>query len=76
MSEPAAERRRQFRAWARSSHPDAGGDPQEFITGLARWRPPPPGSVPAAVAVFRRGRLWGARRWWQRHRPGRITRVR
>ncbi|QGK69526.1 hypothetical protein GIY23_08315 [Allosaccharopolyspora coralli] len=27
-----------FRAYVRAHHPDVGGDPQAFATGLARWR--------------------------------------
>ncbi|HEY3879101.1 MAG TPA: hypothetical protein VGM12_10930 [Trebonia sp.] len=31
-------RRREFRAWVRARHPDAGGEPGEFAAGLALWR--------------------------------------
>ncbi|MEV6826767.1 hypothetical protein [Amycolatopsis sp. NPDC051102] len=27
-----------FRAFVRTNHPDAGGDPAEFVAGLARFR--------------------------------------
>lgn len=29
--------RAEFRAFVRENHPDVGGDPQEFVTGLARF---------------------------------------
>lgn len=67
-----ASRRREFRAWVRAHHPDAGGDPDEFAAGLAAWRErlaPDAGEPPAEVSVFqtRRG-LWLALRWWRRRR--------
>jgi hypothetical protein len=68
--------RREFRAWVRAHHPDAGGDPGEFAAGLRRWRhrlAPGPGGAAPDVTVFRTGGLWMARRWWQRRRqPSRV----
>jgi hypothetical protein len=74
-----ASRQREYRAWVRSHHPDAGGDPGEFATGLARWRERPAGdeggeggAPPRETSVFRARGLWLARRWWQRRqRPPR-----
>lgn len=66
--------RREFRAWVRAHHPDAGGDPEEFAAALAIWRERLRGraAVPAAdVTVFRSRRgLWLVRRWWRRRRRG------
>jgi hypothetical protein len=72
-----ASRRREYRAWVRSHHPDAGGDPGAFATGLARWRERPAadegGARPPETSVFRARGLWLARRWWQRRqRPPRV----
>ena len=68
--------RREFRAWVREYHPDAGGDPGEFAAGLRRWRErltPGAGGAAPDVTVFRSGGLWRARRWWQRRRrPSRV----
>lgn len=76
MSGGEAGLRREFRAWVRAHHPDAGGDPSEFATGLAAWRErlapdtgKPPAEIPTEVSVFRtRGGLWVALRWWRRRR--------
>jgi hypothetical protein len=35
--EDAAQLRREFRAWVREHHPDAGGDLDEFAAGMRRW---------------------------------------
>jgi hypothetical protein len=82
-----ASQRTAFRAWVRSHHPDAGGDPAEFTAGLAAWRrrlsvagvrTPAVRTARARAAqditVFRtQGGLWLMRRWWQRrHRPPRV----
>jgi hypothetical protein len=40
ISGDEAGQRREFRAWVRAHHPDAGGDPGEFAAGLRRWRGP------------------------------------
>jgi hypothetical protein len=67
----AGGQRRAFRAWVRAHHPDAGGDPDEFAAGIARWRQRRPGGgAPAsAVSVFRaRHGLWHVQRWWRRRR--------
>lgn len=43
-----------YREWVRRNHPDAGGDTDAFIEGLARWRRAgafPPGT--GAVTVHR-----------------------
>jgi hypothetical protein len=78
------DRRREFRAWVRARHPDAGGEPGEFAAGLALWRErlahgpdedwaleagASGGTAGPDVTVFRTyGGLWMARRWWQRRR--------
>jgi hypothetical protein len=78
MTEGGGLDRRAFRAWVRSHHPDAGGDPGEFAAGLAWWRQQLSstgnGAAGEDVSVFRtRGGLWLARRWWQRRRrPPRV----
>jgi hypothetical protein len=77
--DPAARRRRDFRAWVRTHHPDAGGDPDAFVAGLRAWRPgrAPAGPGPASrpdVTVFRARRgIWQLTRWWRRrHRASRV----
>jgi hypothetical protein len=66
--------RRDFRAWVRTHHPDAGGDPASFADGLAAWRqhhgqPAEPAPARAGVTVFRtRHGMWKLARWWRRHR--------
>ncbi|HEX3715549.1 MAG TPA: hypothetical protein VHV09_22340 [Trebonia sp.] len=69
-------RRREFRAWVRAHHPDAGGDPGEFAAGLARWRDRLRGGGAAQpeISVFRaRAGLWRWQRWWRRRRrPPRV----
>jgi len=74
-----AQGRRDFRAWVRAHHPDAGGDPEAFVAGVSAWRRPGrSGTVPAArseVTVFRaRHGVWRLARWWRRRR--RTARVR
>jgi hypothetical protein len=65
-SEPPPGDREAFRAWVRTHHPDAGGDPAQFAAGLKRWqsgraRPAPQ----ATVTAFRsRHGLWRITRWW------------
>lgn len=71
--------RAQFRAWVRASHPDAGGDPEAFTAGLARWRAhqvTPSDHAAVQVSVFRRrGGWWLIARWWHRHRRRHVRRV-
>jgi hypothetical protein len=67
----AGSQRPAFRAWVRAHHPDAGGDPDEFAAGIARWRERrTDGGAPAAgVSVFRaRHGLWHVQRWRRRRR--------
>ncbi len=74
--------RREYRAWVRTHHPDAGGDPDNFAAELparqqrlagraSEGRP-----VAATVTVFRtRHGFWVLERWWRRRsRP--VPRVR
>ena len=74
--------RREYRAWVRTHHPDAGGDPDNFAAELparqqrlagraSEGRP-----VAATVTVFRtRHGFWVLERWWRRrNRP--VPRVR
>jgi hypothetical protein len=77
--DPDAQRRRDFRAWVRAHHPDAGGDPDAFAAGLLTWRRDRDraGTAPAArteVTVFRaRHGMWQLARWWRRrHRSTRV----
>lgn len=89
-SDEEAGRRREFHAWVRARHPDAGGEPGEFAAGLALWRERLALSADAAdeaavdresraaadVTVFRTySGLWTARRWWQRQRQRPRVRV-
>lgn len=65
------QRRRAFRAWVRSYHPDVGGDPAAFAAGLQAWRtrdggPPARGSAAGEVVFFRRRR--GLAGWIRRRR--------
>jgi hypothetical protein len=64
--------RAEFAAWVRANHPDIGGDPAAFATGLERRRAADgvtTGSAP--VSVFRsRGGLWPVARWLRRKRRG------
>lgn len=72
--DPAPERQgreelmREYREFVRTRHPDRGGDPDEFVAGLTRYRAllaaqPGPGSEPsgppsaAETTVYRRGSL-------------------
>ncbi|MYS81686.1 hypothetical protein [Embleya scabrispora] len=77
---------REYREFIRASHPDRGGDPEEFVAGLERYRalidaagPPAPvrSGAAAETTVYRRGRLPG-RLWRQlteRHRRRQNPRV-
>ncbi|HWG13679.1 MAG TPA: hypothetical protein VG268_10455 [Streptosporangiaceae bacterium] len=71
--DPRSRERRDFRAWVRAHHPDAGGDPDSFVAGLAAWRqrrgqPSEPGPARTEVTVFRsRHGMWRLARWWRRH---------
>jgi len=71
------ERRRARRAFVRGYHPDRGGDPAEFVEGLARFDVTDQ-SAETEIVVYRRRRfrVSGTLRWrpsrWRRHR----TRVR
>lgn len=76
-----ADRRRAFRAFVRTHHPDVGGDPEEFAAGVASFRRGPVRSsvrpdrfdAPVVVVTRRRG-LFGivqrAWTWWSRRRRG------
>jgi hypothetical protein len=74
-----AQRRRDFRAWVRAHHPDAGGDAEAFVAGLTAWRrrrgvaSGAPRSRPE-VTVFRtRHGMWRLAHWWRRrHRSPRV----
>jgi hypothetical protein len=76
--DPGAQERRDFRAWVRAHHPDTGGDPQAFATGLLAWRRRGPAGVGQTtrpdVTVFRgRHGIWRLTRWWRRrHRASRV----
>ena len=75
--DPDAQRRRDFRAWVRAHHPDAGGDAEAFVAGLRAWRRGSARPVPATrpdVTVFRsRHGIWRLTRWWRRrHRASRV----
>lgn len=75
-----AEERRAYRAFLRTTHPDLGGDPDAFITGLAEWRAlPPPAAVPTDVASFHHRRRgagvlldWFLEARRRRRRPPRV----
>ena len=62
------------RAFIRTHHPDRGGDPEVFMTGLAAFDTHPPDPEPVRVfAVPDRG--WPTRimlRWQRRRRPARV----
>ncbi|MEU3271457.1 hypothetical protein ABZ639_11455 [Saccharomonospora sp. NPDC006951] len=77
-------RRAEFRRYVRENHPDVGGDPDEFIAGIARFREETT-SAPSerdrfeAPVVFtsRPSGITGAAvrvaRWWRkRRRPPRV----
>jgi hypothetical protein len=77
LDDDPAQQRRDFRAWIRAHHPDAGGDPDSFVAGLAAWqqrraqeaKPAPPRTE---VTVFRaRHGMWRLARWWRRHQGAR-----
>ncbi|HEY5148339.1 MAG TPA: hypothetical protein VIJ23_00640 [Mycobacterium sp.] len=55
------------RAFIRGHHPDRGGDPQAFITGLQRLTPPPATRVPPGMEPVLAYRTW-------RFRPARRLR--
>ncbi len=68
--------RREYRAWVRAHHPDAGGDPDVFAAALPAWQQRLAGRAdedrPArpAVTVFRtRHGFWVLERWWGRRHP-------
>jgi hypothetical protein len=46
----SARYRHDVRAFVRAHHPDLGGDPAEFVAGLARLRASAPPSHPPAIA--------------------------
>ncbi len=53
---PAGEERRRRRAFALATHPDRGGDPEEFIAGLAALREGRPVQLAEVPTVYRRRR--------------------
>jgi hypothetical protein len=55
------------RAFIREHHPDRGGDPQMFITGLQQLTPAVPAESAAPVVVYRTTRFNPAR-WLRRRR--------
>ena len=67
-----AQERRDFRAWVRAHHPDAGGDSEEFVAGLTDWRrgrnagQAVPMDRPRVTAFRSRHGLWTLARWWRR----------
>lgn len=79
---------REYRQFVKTQHPDRGGDPDEFIAGLLRYRallsswgagPGPAKTPPTAseTTVYRRGSL-PARLWraiMERRRRGQNPRV-
>ncbi|MDI2126338.1 hypothetical protein [Yinghuangia seranimata] len=83
---------REYREFVRTQHPDRGGDPEEFVAGLTRYRallsPDGAGPVPASrtgnppaaaeTTAYRRGSL-PAQLWravMERHRRRQNPRVR
>ncbi|PXY28205.1 hypothetical protein [Prauserella muralis] len=77
-AEPRA-RRAEFRAYVRAHHPDAGGDADAFVAGLARFAERGRRSSVAdradapVVFVSRPGALTRLVRWWRRRRsPPRV----
>lgn len=56
---------REYREFVRTRHPDRGGDPEEFVAGLVRYRAllstrgvgPDPARTPSETTVYRRGSL-------------------
>lgn len=56
------------RAFIRDHHPDRGGDPEQFVKGLARFDPPASGT--GKVTVYRT-RRYNPARWWKRRNRGR-----
>jgi hypothetical protein len=75
-----AQERRDFRAWVRAHHPDAGGDSEAFVAGLTAWRRRRGVARGAPVArpevtVFRsRHGMWMLVRWWRRRHGTRRVR--
>jgi hypothetical protein len=67
-----AQERRDFRAWVRAHHPDAGGDSEEFVAGLTDWRrgrnagQAVPMDRPRVTAFRSRHGMWTLARWWRR----------
>ncbi|SDM73339.1 hypothetical protein [Allokutzneria albata] len=76
MTDPARQRRAAIREFVRANHPDVGGDPAEFVAGLARLRagfdgPPAPAGAEEVVFVVRRRGVRGlVQRWRERRRRG------
>jgi hypothetical protein len=62
--------RREFRAWVRAHHPDAGGDPAEFAAGLAQGRHQQQLQWPGRrdITVFRSRHSWWPIARWRRRR--------
>lgn len=57
------------RAFIRDHHPDRGGDPQVFITGLQQFTPPEGSALrPASVVVVYRAGRFNPARWFRRRR--------
>ena len=58
------------RAFIREHHPDRGGDPQVFITGLQQLTPPMPAESvgPVGPVVVYRAKRFRPVRWLRRRR--------
>ena len=78
-----AEQRAAFRAFVREHHPDRGGDPEVFMTGLARFDSAPGATPPDERRYDGRVQVVGALpfpvrvgvaliRTWRRHRQTRV----
>ncbi len=69
-----AQERREFRAWVRAHHPDAGGDSEAFVAGLTAWRRRRNAEQevlmdrPRVTAFRARHGMWTLARWWRRRR--------
>lgn len=82
----SAEQRAAYRRWIRDNHPDLGGDPEAFATGLARYRavlrgdPGParhnPYHAPVVIVPNSHRRRRRLARLWRRLRRRAPTRVR
>ena len=64
---PSAEERRRLRAFALAHHPDHGGDPDTFISGLAALRQGRPATPDDVPTLYRRRR--GLAGWLGLGRP-------